>query len=1315
MRLLIVLSSWLLLLLLLPRSFRCEGEYQTVYACEGTTLELQCQQSEVIELVRANFGRFSITICNTLGNTNWTVKCMTPNSLRVLQKSCGTGSRCVVPISTDVFGDACPGTTKYIEVQYRCVAASSTSTTKRPLPPWHDLYPDPSIWLQQDSDETERQDTDSSRSSTQSAVSSTTTTTEASRHEDRSTSSVIDASNSIPSDADRLSEPPKVKDLNKSLYNNVDISNEVDSLSSQVEKTNEEIESENHRENSTPSSLLPTPTSEVHRSVWLPKSSSGDEFVYTPPPPSFSLPPSTSSPAPLPYDRSDHNPQKQGERRHQSRLFNEPYHSGRHAQSNDDSATMTPSHCHWTSARGLLWPSTSANSQAILPCPRGATGRARWLCNGSTGRWARPTPDLSDCHSPAVSGLEHELLSGKTGPLGVAARLSEATRVHEQQESVLGGDVRLVARLSGELAAALAAQLVEEHVGGPEHRGQVARQLVTSVLQMTSNLLDARQRAAWYDMSPRERVQTATRLMIGLEQVAFLLSDYMLPDNNIAELADHLYLSVLSARNKGTAQDFVFPLVSPRGEWHNKGNSLRLPSSTNLGEEVPASVKIVFLMYDGLEHILQPESLSDAAVRYVINSGVISASLGEGRHVPVARPVTIVLRHLVDIPSDLADESPGAAYKLSCRYWDYAATSWLADGCWLLESNTTHTTCQCNHLTHFAVLMEVHRSSVETTVMADGEAAVRVVVYVGGAIAVMGMSFAMLALFLATSAGMTAVSCSAGSWHHGGLRLHFSLMKHLLAALLLAELCLFLGLHQTGHSLMCGMLAGCLQFFLLLTLTWHALDQLLVYNQWPPAVAGGGGVGGSVVAGSCSRARCYCAVGYTLPLLVVAVSCAVDASSYGSLRHCWLSLDNYFVLSFVVPAVICVIGSLCLLALNCCLVRQQYETHITMTTVSMATVKQRARSARMTCELGRSFLLLVVLLLFMTTALAYLELKTDTTAYLFAAANTCLGVYLVVMLVVKDPLVRLNLSEGCLQSSSCFHYSTSDNGGSRSGTKVVVAGPIDANGVCSGEVICASSGTINTMLQPHDRANALQLWPANAALGKTGSLRSSTAVPHSGHAATAYSLRRGTVARASNSMVLSSSTATAISAAPTLRNNIALTDVSSIEPGMDSGHGTGSEHEESPHILFGTSGFRSLMNHPVAESRIASATLGGGVSNNHNSSRWSTLHGYRAPTDLVYHPSITAAYHTYVEVDRDPEYEEIGRQMMGHQLLTQPPPPPAPTSSWAHHPENMRRHHMVPTSMHAPLPQQGYSQCQDQNVAVAMLDGENVVCRLQSQ
>lgn len=57
-----------------------------MYACEGNSLEIQCDEGTHINLIRANFGRFSISVCNEQGNVDWSVNCMAHRSFRVIQE-----------------------------------------------------------------------------------------------------------------------------------------------------------------------------------------------------------------------------------------------------------------------------------------------------------------------------------------------------------------------------------------------------------------------------------------------------------------------------------------------------------------------------------------------------------------------------------------------------------------------------------------------------------------------------------------------------------------------------------------------------------------------------------------------------------------------------------------------------------------------------------------------------------------------------------------------------------------------------------------------------------------------------------------------------------------------------------------------------------------------------------------------------------------------------------------------------------------------------------------------------------------------------
>lgn len=57
---------------------------RVLYACEQKQLDIECQLGESIQLIRANYGRFSIQICNEHGQLNWKVDCVSPESTKII-------------------------------------------------------------------------------------------------------------------------------------------------------------------------------------------------------------------------------------------------------------------------------------------------------------------------------------------------------------------------------------------------------------------------------------------------------------------------------------------------------------------------------------------------------------------------------------------------------------------------------------------------------------------------------------------------------------------------------------------------------------------------------------------------------------------------------------------------------------------------------------------------------------------------------------------------------------------------------------------------------------------------------------------------------------------------------------------------------------------------------------------------------------------------------------------------------------------------------------------------------------------------------
>ena len=131
---------------------------KTAFACQGTRLHLKClNASEVIKVTRANYGRFSIAVCNDKSMTTWSVNCFSAKAQEVFASksvpflpglyfhgtffnpgflfcSCNNFAECHILAEDFDFGpNPCPDTERYLEASYVCVPRSQNYEGKIPL------------------------------------------------------------------------------------------------------------------------------------------------------------------------------------------------------------------------------------------------------------------------------------------------------------------------------------------------------------------------------------------------------------------------------------------------------------------------------------------------------------------------------------------------------------------------------------------------------------------------------------------------------------------------------------------------------------------------------------------------------------------------------------------------------------------------------------------------------------------------------------------------------------------------------------------------------------------------------------------------------------------------------------------------------------------------------------------------------------------------------------------------------------------------------------------------------------------------------
>ena len=90
----------------------------------------------------------------------------------------------------------------------------------------------------------------------------------------------------------------------------------------------------------------------------------------------------------------------------------------------------------------------------------------------------------------------------------------------------------------------------------------------------------------------------------------------------------------------------------------------------------------------------------------ILNTNIISFKMNKEDEIDLKEyPVELTFQHL-------NESSDNKNLKQICSYWYYDQITyegeWKQDGCKTIKTNKTHTICSCNHLTHFAVLMDIH-------------------------------------------------------------------------------------------------------------------------------------------------------------------------------------------------------------------------------------------------------------------------------------------------------------------------------------------------------------------------------------------------------------------------------------------------------------------------------------------------------------------------------------------------------------------------------------------------------------------------------
>ncbi|XP_067947450.1 mucin-22-like [Watersipora subatra] len=296
-------------------------------------------------------------------------------------------------------------------------------------------------------------------------------------------------------------------------------------------------------------------------------------------------------------------------------------------------------------------------------------------------------------------------------------------------------------------------------------------------------------------------------------------------------------------RNYGYSQDTQSPL------------EVELPKEV---ARCDSGKRLKFTIYR-IDHLFQALIEPNETDSQQTNSWVVSASIGKQKVYNLTNKVRVVLPHKVKLSGNLST---------LCTYWDWELSRWSQEGVTLVERTADYTVCDSDHLTHFALLLDVN--PYDGVLDEKNTAILTYLSYVGCAISLCGALITLLTYGI-----------------HRKLRKDnpSKILMNLAAALALLNL-IFLSLtHIKVDNVLCKVAGALLHYSLMSAFAWMAIEGVYMYISLV------------VIFRTINRLMLKSMlVGWGTPLLVVVITLSIDVNNYqlynGQL--CWLKPEAFF-------------------------------------------------------------------------------------------------------------------------------------------------------------------------------------------------------------------------------------------------------------------------------------------------------------------------------------------------------------------------------------------------------------------------------------
>lgn len=516
----------------------------------------------------------------------------------------------------------------------------------------------------------------------------------------------------------------------------------------------------------------------------------------------------------------------------------------------------------------IRWPETQPGVTIFVSCPASQFQRYRFgnrtcvLDKIGVAKWR--DPNVGACQKTETNDRLEELNSTDITPNNVNDVLTQLEQLTSDGPKLTPAGVALSV---GMVERAMSQGSALSSASGTQ-----------SSLQVLSNVLDAEDSVL---VQADKASQSATRLLAAADRIGaegkldrggqLLVTSPNMAVGALAVDSDSFQGATLTAR---TPADHSFVPgdieIQPKSTTPARDLSSLVVPPTLLKSSPGSRLAMKALVSDKVFKVIQQSksgAVSQPRSNRQVNSHVLDATVVGHNVSNLADPVTMTFVHLNE-----------NATNPSCTFWNVRNSRWSSEGCSLdteLSTNDT-TSCRCDHLTNFALLMDVYGASLSET----DKRVLSIISYIGCGVSLLALLLTLLTYILFKKLRRDNPS---------------KILVNLCVALALSNLVFVAGMqpYALDNLVGCKIVAVLLHFSLLSALCWMAVEAFYMYLALV-----------LVFKTYFTNFLLKCSlIGWGIPLLTVAITLGVNKTdNYGPLDSgvCWLK-DLAFYIAFVGP------------------------------------------------------------------------------------------------------------------------------------------------------------------------------------------------------------------------------------------------------------------------------------------------------------------------------------------------------------------------------------------------------------------------------